>query len=160
MSIDVAKLTRDELRNLHENATRKGRQDIALQALQELTRRGGGRKSDYALLRWNQDSARAALEPFAEIARSVAANRRTAYTEAGGRKIGRRRDDPEWMWVDSYSAIKTAAVNGVIVCYVPRPGDDAYFQMILNGNPEARYEPDDLPAALTRWRAIAAEATS
>ena len=156
--MDYAKLTKDQLRNLIENARRQSREDIATDALQELTRRGGGKRSDYALLRWNQDTARTALEPFVQISQSVSDNQRTTYTEAGGMKIGRRRDDPEWMWIDSYSAIKTSKINAVIVCYVPRPGDDAYFQLFVNQAVERRFEPGDLDEALGRWRSIAAEA--
>jgi hypothetical protein len=156
--MDLTKLTKDQLRNLVENARRKSRQDIATEALQELTRRGGGRSSDYAMLRWNQEAVRQALAPFVEVSRAVPDNKRTAYTEAGGMKIGRRRDDPEWMWVDSYTAIKTPKINAVLVGYVPRPGDDAFFRLMIDQEVVARFEPEDLPDALERWQAVAQEA--
>jgi hypothetical protein len=88
--MDYAKLTKDQLRNLIENARRQSREDIATEALQELTRRGGGKRSDYALLRWNQDTARTALEPFVQISQGVSDNQRTTYTEAGGGAPTRR----------------------------------------------------------------------
>ena len=156
--MDYARYDKQGLRNLIDNARRLGRDDVASAALQELTLRGGGRRSDYDLLQWNQATIQKVLEPFAEIARKVQGNKRTSYTEAGGFKIGRTRDDPQWMWVDSYSAIKTESLNAVFVCYIPRPGDDAYFEIRLNQDIERRYEPAELDDALDRWRQLALEA--
>jgi hypothetical protein len=53
------------------------------------------------------------------ITGAVNGNQRT-YTEAGGRKIGHSKDDPEWVWIDTYSAIKTPAINAVFLCYSER----------------------------------------
>ena len=156
--MDYTKIDKPGLRNLVDNARRLGREDVATAALQELTRQGGGRSSDYDLLQWNQATAKKVLEPFAEVARTVPDNRRTSYTEAGGMKIGRRRDDPQWKWVDSYSAIKTAKLNAVFVCYIPRPGDDAHFHLIMNKAVERRYQPAELDEALERWRQLAGDA--
>lgn len=151
---DLPKLSIEQLRNLHGNAKRLGRHEVALAVLQELTLRGGAKSSDYAWLTWNQDSAKRALGPFVEVAKMVRDNRRTTYTEAGGRKIGRGRSDPEWMWVDSYTAIKTAKLNAVFVCYVPKPGDDAYFELHLDGEVVRRFEPSELGEALEHWRML------
>jgi hypothetical protein len=158
--IDLKTLSKEQLKNLLENARRKEREDIAIEVLRELTVRGGGKNSDYDLLEWNQESARTALAPFAEVSRTVPDNQRTTYTEAGGRKIGRSRGHPEWMWIDSYTAIKTPKLNAVFVCYVPQPGDDAYFVLVLNGVDDQVYQPSELPAALDRWRALAKEAVA
>ena len=87
-------------------------------------------------------------------------NARTSYTEAGGLKIGRPRSDPEWKWVDAYSAIKTARLNAVFVCYIERPGDDPYFNLVLDGSVERRYGPTELGAALERWREVASVAVT
>jgi hypothetical protein len=156
--MDIKALTKEQLRNLLENARRLGRDDVAADVLRELTLRGGGKSSDYALLEWNQASVKDALAPFVEVSRGVPNSKRTSYTEAGGMKIGRRRDDPEWMWVDSYTAIKTPKLNTYFVCYVPRPGDMPYFNMVVNGEVERRYGPSELEAALVRWRELATTA--
>lgn len=151
---DVKSLSDKELRNLLANARRLGREDVAMGAVRELTARGRANGSDYDLLDWNQETARTALLPFVEVSKGVKDNQRTVYTEAGGLKIGKSRGDPEWMWVDTYSAIKTAKLNAVFVCYIPRPGDEAYFGLIVNGQTERRYQPNELETALMRWRAI------
>ncbi|SFS85170.1 hypothetical protein [Brevundimonas viscosa] len=157
-AFDYAGMTLEQLKNLLSNARRLQREDVATEVLRELSRRGAARSDDFAALRWNQQAATEALAPFIEISKTVQVNKRTTYTEAGGRKIGRSKEDPDWMWVDTYTAIKTAKVNAVFVCYISRPGDEAFFELHLNGETAARYGPDDLPAALDRWQALAAEA--
>ena len=157
-AFDYAKMTLGELKNLLGNARHLNREDVATAVLQELSRRGAARSDDFAALRWNQQAATEALKPFIAVSKAVSGNKRTTYTEAGGLKIGRSKDDPQWMWVDTYTAIKTAGINAVFICYIPRPGDEAYFELRLNGETAARYGPDDLTAALERWRAVAAEA--
>ena len=156
--IDLSAQTKEGLRNLLANAKRLGREDVAADVLLEITRRGQGKGDDYALLRWNQETVKQALEPFASVARTVKDNQRTSYTEAGGRKIGRSRDDPDWMWIDSYSAIKSPRLNAVFVGYVPRPGDEAYFELHLDGATERRFPPNELEQAMARWRNLAASA--
>lgn len=158
--IDLQKLTKPELKNLLENARRLGREDLAVGVLRELTARGGVKSEDYALLRWNQETVRQALEPFVAVSKSVAGNQRTTYTEAGGRKIGRSRADPEWMWVDSYTAIKTPKVNAVFVAYVPQPGDDVYFEVHLDGVVDRRFEADQLEGGLAFWSVLARTANA
>ncbi len=154
-SFDYPNLSVDQLKALLENANRLGRDDVATEVLKELTRRGAARSRDYASLRWNQQTATDALQPFVQISQTVKENKRTTYTEAGGLKIGRSKDDPEWMWVDTYSAIKTSRVNAVFVCYVPRPGDEAHFELHVDGETVARFGPDDLGDVQERWREIA-----
>lgn len=156
--IDLTTLSKQELRNLLDNAKRRQRDDIIKTVIQELTRRGKGQTSDYDLLEWNQASVRKLLEPFVEIAKTVPDNQRTTYTEAGGMKIGRSRDDPEWRWVDTYSAIKTPRLNAAMVCFIDRPGEDAYLHLYLDGVVVTRYELSDVPVALKRWRELAEQA--
>lgn len=155
LTVHLTAMSKQELKNLIVNARRLERRDVAIDALRELTSRGQARASDYTLLEWNQETVRTALVPFAEVARTVPDNQRTAYTEAGGRKIGRSRGDPEWMWVDSYSAIKTPKLNAVFVGYVPRPGDDAYFVLLVDGETIRQFEPAELDDALGEWKVFA-----
>jgi hypothetical protein len=158
VTIDLAKLTVQELKNLLANQQRLERPTKA--TVVELARRGAATGSDYVTLRWNQASVCDALRPFKEIAAAVAGNRRTAYTEAGGGRIGRPKNDPERVWIDSYSAIKTPVINAVFVCYIRRPGDDPEFQLYLNRVYVRSYNADQLTDALGEWRAVAARAAS
>ena len=102
------------------------------------------------------------MEPFKKVASSVQGNRRTAFTEAGGRKIGRAKDHPEKMWIDTYCAIKTKNLNAVFVCYVKAPGDAPKFHLFIDGGPLATksintrsYDVDQLTDALAEWRQLA-----
>jgi len=90
-----------------------------------------------------------------ERASTVSNNQRTIYTEAGGLKIGRSKDDPKKVWINTYSAIKTPAINAVFVCYIKKPGDDPEFQLEINGSPTNSYNADRLTEALIEWQAIA-----
>jgi hypothetical protein len=74
--------------------------------------------------------------------------------------VGHSKDDPEWRWVDTYSAIKTSNINAVFVCYIARPGADPEFQLHLNGVAMQHYDPDRLGDALKEWRAIATRAAA
>lgn len=153
--MDLTRYNKQELKNLLENANRLGRNDVVTQVLQELTGRGMARGEDYRALEWNQEAVRQALKPFHEIAASVPNNKRTAYTEAGGMKIGRSRQDPDWKWIDSYCAIKRAGVNAVFVCYVDKPGDDPRFKLIVDNADRAEFGDEELDHALGLWRTIA-----
>lgn len=157
-AIDLKAQTKPGLKNLLENAKRLGRDDLAAEVLRELTLRGGVKAAEYHLLRWNQEAVRTALAPFVEVSKAVPDNERTTYTEAGGRKIGRSRADPDWMWVDSYTAIKTPKLNAIFVAYIPRPGDDVYFEVQRDRTVNRRFEADQLDAALVHWGELAGEA--
>ena len=156
--MDYSKMTPAELRIVLENARRIGREEVIEEVTRLLESKGVARRSDYRHLKWNQQTVEEALRPFADVARSVAGNRRTAYTPAGGFRIGRKADDPERMFVDSYSAIKAGKLNAEFVAYVRKPGDEAYFHLNVNKQREAEYEPNELDQALVRWREIAARA--
>src|ERR1700677_704821 len=107
--MDLTKRTPQELKNLLANNERHGKTDTVLAVLKEMARRGIANKNDFRHLTWNQDRVAEILKPFKEVASAVSGNQRVAYTQAGGLKIGRSKVDPEWMWIDRYSAIKTSS---------------------------------------------------
>jgi hypothetical protein len=128
-------------------------------------RRGKATSDVFRTLKWNQDRVYEVMQPFKEVASKVSENRRTSYTQAGGRKIGRTKDDPEKMWIDTYCAIKTPNLNAVFVCYVRSPGDDPEFRLYLNAGSLSEksgisqsYNADQLTDALTEWRHLAERA--
>lgn len=158
MKIDLTKLTVKELKNFLANNQRLGKIANVYEAVNEMARRGVATRREYRALKWNQDSVRDAMQPFKDVAGAVHGNQRTTYTEAGGRKIGRPKNDPESVWVDTYSAIKTPAINAVFVCYIKQPGDDPEFQLHIDGIHTRSYNADQLTDALSEWRAAAARA--
>jgi hypothetical protein len=164
MPIDLGTLDKGQLRTLLANAERKGAADLITTVLQEMHRRGLARRGEYAALSWNQDRVDVALAPFATIAATVKNNERTKYSQAGGGRIGSPKDDPEHIWVQSYSAIKISGiVNAEFLCEIKSPGDDPMFSLSLNEGVEAQraakvirtFEPDQLPEALVEWKMIA-----
>jgi hypothetical protein len=157
--IDLDRLTPAQLKNLLSNAQRIGEATVANDVVREMARRGIASHSEYRTLHWNQQRIREIMEPFKEIASAVRSNQRTPYTEAGGLRIGRSRDDPEHMWIDTYSAIKTSRVNAVFGCYIRQPGDEPEFRLYLEGNSIRSFNADDLSDALDKWRLIARDAT-
>ena len=155
--IDLQKLTVDELRNLKRNASARGREDLAMEVAIELANRGVAKSDETALIHWNQERVRIAMAPFAEIARGVIDNSRTPYTEAGGRKIGTNKSDPNWMWVDTYSAVKNKNGNAVFVCHIKKPGAEPTFEMQLDGALVSSFSALELANALIEWRRLVAE---
>jgi hypothetical protein len=158
--VDLTKLTDRELKNLLKNNQRHGQHDTVRAVLMEMDRRGVATRRDYRTLTWNQDSVREIMRPFKEVADAVPGNQRTSYTEAGGRKIGRAKTDPERRWIDTYSAIKTASTNAVIVCYVKSPGDEPEFQLRIDDAPVLSFNADRLSDALKQWKEVAEQAVS
>src|ERR1043166_9731053 len=122
--MDLSQLTVRELKNLLSNSQRYGRPDTALSVVREMHRRGKATSEVYRTLKWNQDHVSEVMQPFKAVAAQVAGNQRTSYTQAGGKKIGRPKGDPEKMWIDTYCAIKTKNLNAVFVCYIKAPGED------------------------------------
>ena len=152
MNIDLTRLTEPELKNLLANNERLGQTDKVCAVVQEMARRGAATQREYRLLNWNQDRVRDEMQRFKNVAESVKENRRTAYMESGGRKIGRSKDHPQRMWIDAYSAIRTSAINAVFVCYVKRPGKDPKFQLKIDGKYARSFSADPLLDALAEWR--------
>lgn len=156
--MDIKKLADSELKNLLANAQRLGRADVMEAVAAEMVLRGVGSAKEWSLFAWNQDSVRDALEPFKNIASSVQGNSRTPYSEAGGLRIGRKRTDPEWRWIDSYCAIKTDHVNGVFGCIIDRPGGGPQFYMRIGHEPEVYYDFDHMADAERAWLELAQRA--
>lgn len=152
--VDYTKLTPKQLRDLRQRYEDKGHPELAQRCADELASRGAATMSDYSHLRWNQLTVREALRPFEKLAR-FDGNRRTAYTEAGGGKIGYRKTDPEWYWVDSYSGMSSGSENWIFVCQIKRPGDDPVFTLRDHGAATSTYNADDLEDALERWSELA-----
>jgi hypothetical protein len=100
------------------------------------------------------------MAPFRNVAAKVEGSRRVAYTEAGGLKIGRPKSDPDYKWIDTYSAIKTEKLNAYFVCYVPKPGDEPVFRLSVDDKIEGEFFSMDLERALDVWRAVAQRAGS
>jgi hypothetical protein len=158
--IDLSKLTSEQLKNLLTNAERKGEATITSAVVQEMAQRGIASRREYRTLQWNQERIRELMEPFREVASTVRGNERTAHNPAGGRKRGSRIDDPNHMWIDTYSAIKTARVNAVFGCYIRKPGDEPEFRLSIDKKTIRSYNADQLPDALSEWRSIARDAAS
>jgi hypothetical protein len=158
--IDLTLLTPKELKNLLINSERYGRADLVRVVLKEMAMRGVATGKDFRRLKWNQDRVRSVMQPFKELASAVKDNQRTAYTEAGGRKIGRAKDAAEKLWIDTYSGIKTAYINAVFLCYVREPGDEPDFQLRVDHAHVRSYNADQLDAALRDWSAIAERASN
>jgi len=156
--IHLAKLTPTELKNLLANAERRDQTAMVHAVLEEMAKRGIATRREYRSLAWNQDRVRDVMQPFRQVASEVPHNQRTVYTEAGGYKIGRSKDDPDRMWIDTYSAIKTSSVNAIFVCYIKRPSEDPYFELQLDGVCTQSYNADHLADALSDWRTVAAQA--
>ena len=156
-SINLEHLTTEQLKNYLANARRLGQTDIANNVLGEMARRGVATSRDYASLAWNQQRIRQVMQDFRSVAAEVRSNQRTPYTEAGGLRIGHSKDEPEWMWIDTYSAIKTSEINAVFGCYVRRPGDEPEFRLQIDGDRIRTYNADQLPEALNEWRSIASK---
>jgi hypothetical protein len=128
--------------------------------IKEMARRGIATRREYRVLPWNQEHIREIMKPFKHIASAVSGNQRISYTEAGGRKIGRPKEDPEHLWIDTYCAIKTAQVNATFGCYIRHPGDEPEFQIRTDGETIKVYNADQLPDALGEWQNIARSATT
>jgi len=158
-TIDLDGLTPSQLKNLLSNAQRLGEATVANDVVREMARRGIAGRSEYRTLHWNQQRIRKIMEPFKEIASAVRGNQRTPYTEAGGLRIGRPKDDPEHMWIDTYSAIKTPRVNAAFVCHIRLPGDEPEFRLYVEGKSIRSYNADHLSDALDKWGLIARNAT-
>ncbi len=157
--IHVKALDVTQLRNLLANANRLGEASLAKEIVAELSLRGRVNNRELSILDWNQDRVRDIMVPFRDVASEVKDNRRTEYTEAGGLKIGRAKTDPDYMWIDSYSAIKTEKLNAYFVCYVKSPGDDPSFRLNVNEHVEGEFFLSGLEAALALWKDVAKRAT-
>jgi hypothetical protein len=154
-AIDLAALTDRQLKVYSNNCKRLGETEKRREAISEMFKRGIANDGDFEVFTWNQDSVRSKMERFKQVASEVKDNQRTAYTEAGGFKIGRAKGDPDKMWIDTYCAIKTSAVNAVFVCYVKMPGDEPEFELQVDDTRVRSYNADQLDDALKEWSSVA-----
>jgi hypothetical protein len=146
-AIDLATLTDKELKSYLNNCKRYGQTELAREVLTHMFSRGIASNVNLKVFEWNQDSVREIMQPFKEKASEVKDNRRKAYTEAGGFRIGRPKGHPEKHWIDTYCAMKTSAMNAEFVCRVKSPGDEPEFELHLDGTVIASYEADRLDEA-------------
>jgi len=156
--VDLTKLEPARLRSLMARYQEQGHDELAQACLTELRSRGAASRAGFSHLRWNRETVNNALQPFIEIAKAVEGNKRTSFTEAGGTKIGKAKDDPDRNWIDTYSAIKRGGVNALFVCYVKAPGDDPDFQIHVDGKLHSSFNADQLDGALHAWRELASRA--
>jgi hypothetical protein len=117
--------------------------------------RGIATSRDYRFLKWSPDKVKEVMQPSNEVVSKVRGNSRVPYTEAGGLRIGKSRNDPNWKWVDTYSAIKVENINAVFGCYIDRPGSEPTFRLHLTGVEIKTCNPDGLSEALAEWRKVA-----
>lgn len=155
-SINIEKLSNEQLRSYLGNAQRLGAEDLAIEIAGELHKRGAFPRKLHHCLTWNEARMAEALRPFAEMARSVANSRRTAYTNGGGLRR-RPKNDPERMCVDSYSAIKRNGINAAFAGRIKAPGDEPEFELLVNGD-KRLFKLSELGEALEEWKQIAAAA--
>jgi hypothetical protein len=155
MSKDYSEYTKQELRNLYANNLKHKQTATVLALVKEMYKRGMATKKEFAALDWNQDRVAEVMFPFVKIAQGISDNERTAYTVAGGKRIGRPKSDPERFWIDTYSAIKKSGKNAVFVCYVKGPGDEPDFQLYLDGVRTHNFSADQLTEAQQEWQRIA-----
>jgi hypothetical protein len=153
-SIDLATLTDKQLKVYLTNCIKHGETDLARAIVSHMFSRGVANGTHLRVFEWNQGAVRSAMQQFKKIASEVTDNQRTAYTEAGGFKIGRAKDDPDKKWIDTYCAIKTPAMNAVFVCYVKMPGDEPEFELQVDDARVKSYDADRLDEALEDWTAI------
>jgi hypothetical protein len=153
-AIELAMLTDKQLKVYLSNCMKRGEIDLTRAIVSHMFSRGIANGTHLTVFEWNQDSVRSRMRWFKEIASEVKDNQRTAYTEAGGFKIGRAKGDPDKKWIDTYCAIKTSAMNAVFVCYVKMPGDEPEFELQVNDTRVRSYNADQLDEALEDWTAI------
>lgn len=151
----LVKFSDKELRNYHRNAKSYGRSKEACRAAKLMHTRDIASPDDLDCFDWNQRTVREAMHPFKEIALAVEDNQRTAYTEAGGFRIGRAKDHPEKLWIDTYCAVKTPSLKAVFACHVKTPGDEPTFVLQLDGATYETYGYDRRDEALREWRGLA-----
>jgi hypothetical protein len=151
--IDFGAQTNTQLDKIISNGERKGSLSIARKAVIEKANRGRANKRQLSLLEWNQHRVALVLAPFVELSESVLGNMRKSYSEAGGGKW-KPSTDPNYLWIDSYTGIKTPALNATMSCHVARPGDPPIFTLTVKPDEIRTYALDDLDQALREWQLV------
>jgi hypothetical protein len=157
-TMNLAALTDKQLKIYLSNCKRLGETERARAAASALFSRGIANAADLKVFQWNQDIVRSKMQRFKKIASAVMGNKRTAYTEAGGLKIGRPKSHPDKKWIDTYCAIKTPAINALFVCYVKKPGDEPEFELQVDDTRVGSYGAHQLDGAFEEWSEIARRA--
>jgi hypothetical protein len=154
-AIDLVTLSDRQLKAYSNNCKRLGETEKRCAAVSEMFNRGIANDGDFEVFNWNQESVRSAMKRFKQEALAVKDNQRTAYTEAGGLKIGRAKGDPDKKWICTYCAIKTSDMNAVFVCNVKMPGDEPEFELHVDGTRVRSYNGDQLDDAFEEWLSVA-----
>jgi hypothetical protein len=153
-TIDLAKLTAKQLKVYLSNCEKRGEINLARAIASHMFSRGIANRTHLKVFEWNQDSVRSGMRRFTEIASQVKDNQLTAYTEAGGFKIGRPKGHSEKQWIDTYCAIKTPEMKALFGCHVKSPGDEPIFELYLKGTLIASYDANRLDEAFEDWAAL------
>jgi hypothetical protein len=151
--IDLTIQSDTQLDNLIDNNERAGQLAFARRAVIEKANRGKASRKQLRLLEWNQERVTSVLAPFVELSESVANSTRTSYSRAGGGRF-KSGTDPNHLWIDSYTGVKTSALNATMSCHIVRPGDQPIFTLAVKPNEIRSYSFDELDVALTEWREV------
>jgi hypothetical protein len=146
--------TDKELRVCLRNCERNGRLEEARRVVRVMDARGVARRENFKVFDWNHDTVREVLRPFKKVAQAVEGNLRKAWVETGG-FARRAKDDPTWLWIDKYAAMKTPTMNATFACHVKKAGDEPTFVLELDGAIYATYGLDRLAEALRKWSELA-----
>jgi hypothetical protein len=154
----LAKFSYRQLRAYRRNCERNGKFDEARKVVKLMGPMA--RAEDLRIFEWNQKTVREFLRPFMEVAMAVPGNPLTPYTEAGGFRIGRPKDHPEKLEIDSYCAFKTSSLKAVFACHVKKLGDEPTFVLELDGATYETYSSDRRDEALREWRDLAGDSAT
>jgi hypothetical protein len=156
--MNLATLTDKQLKIYLSNCKRLGETEGACAAASALFSRGIANAADLKIFKWNQDSVRSTMQRFKKKASEVKGNKRTAYAEAGGLKIGRPGGHPDKQWINTYCGIKTPAINAIFACSVKTPGDEPEFELQIDNTRVGSYGAHQLDNAFEEWSEIARRA--
>jgi hypothetical protein len=151
--IDLTIQSDTQLDNIIDNTQRAGELAFARRAVIEKANRGKASRRQLGLLEWNQERVTSVIAPFVELSKSVVNSARTSFSRAGGGKF-QLRIDPNYLWIDSYTGVKTSALNATMSCHIARPGDQPIFTLTVKPGEIRSYSFDELDVALSEWREV------
>jgi hypothetical protein len=152
--VNLSAVSAEGLDNLIANLGKHGRKKEQAAVIREKRRRGIAKSKDYAALEWNPARVQAELAPFVEASRQVLKSGRRAFTTAGG-GIFKSSDSPKRLWIDTYTAVKTADFNADFSCHIRAPGDDPVFTLsIKSDNTVEVFSYQEIGTALETWTAL------
>ncbi len=156
--IDLQAKTDTELKVLLANRDKHGDIEGVREVIVELDRRGQFSTAQWRHVEWNPIKVKAVLQPFIDISANVNGNTRTTYSESGGRKIGLRSDNPDKLWIDSYTAICTASINAYMACHIGKVGEQPIFELKVEPDTVMQFDFVQLDEAEMHWREVASRA--